>query len=46
MKNFPIYGTCPGPTACIKHQREIHGPLCCGVFTVTTGTFDGPRKGR
>ena len=25
---------CPGPSAGIKHQREIHGPSCCSVFTV------------
>ena len=30
--------------ACIKHQREIHFPPCCGVFTVITGGFDPPME--
>ena len=29
----------PGPSVCIKHQREIHALGCCSVFTVTTGSF-------
>ena len=32
--------SCPGPRACIKHQREI----CCCAFTVTTGEFDLPTQ--
>ena len=38
---------CPGawlPRVCIKHQREIHGPSCCSVFTVSTGAFDPPTQ--
>ena len=30
------------PRACIKHQREIHGPSSCSAFTVTTGTLICP----
>jgi len=45
VHGFPGYvSNIKGPSACIKHQREIHGPSCCSMFTVSTGAFDLPTQ--